>query len=63
MRDPYDHIKYTCIVLTEMPKGERPKRPSDMDDRLWEVCTACWKHTPDERAPISWVVEKLEKKN
>ncbi|GJJ07439.1 hypothetical protein Clacol_001641 [Clathrus columnatus] len=63
MRFPYDHIKLTTEVLIRMQDGERPNRPRDMSDQLWEVCTACWKPAPHERATIAWVVEILERPN
>lgn len=63
MCKPYSQTMLTWDIFTKIENNERPDRPQNMDDRLWEICTDCWKPEPAERATMASVVERFENPN
>eukprot|EP00842_Homolaphlyctis_polyrhiza_P006985 jgi/Hompol1/876/HPOL_005442-RA len=48
------------IVERWLKEGERPSRPSNAPDLLWDVIQACWDQDPQKRPPFYRIVQMLE---
>ena len=64
-RAPYDDLTNTALVVAEIAKGTRPKKPEDatnlgITDELWETVERCWSTEKDGRPSLGAVVSCLK---
>jgi serine/threonine protein kinase len=53
---PFNHRRYDTVVILDIIRGIRPRRPKDMSDDLWKLLGICWDEKPHKR-PTANVVE------
>ncbi|KAJ8515889.1 hypothetical protein ONZ45_g6752 [Pleurotus djamor] len=56
---PFGHIPERAFVRKVVDKQERPERPDNVDDEIWELLQKCWVHEPSERPPFAFVQTQL----
>ncbi|KAJ3319636.1 hypothetical protein HDV06_006198 [Boothiomyces sp. JEL0866] len=49
------------VVKEWIKEGERPYKPSNIPDSIWDVITSCWAHNPCERPSFAQISLKIQK--
>ncbi|KAG7100229.1 hypothetical protein E1B28_002003 [Marasmius oreades] len=55
-----EEASHDLHVLTKVCGGERPRRPSDMPDKLWALVVKCWNHRSELRPSSEEVSREVE---
>ncbi|KAK7054529.1 hypothetical protein VNI00_003727 [Paramarasmius palmivorus] len=58
-RPPFSDVSHDTQVLCKIYRGERPDRPCNMSDSLWNLVQACWHQKSECRPSAEHVVHEL----
>ncbi|KAG6867613.1 hypothetical protein C0993_000511, partial [Termitomyces sp. T159_Od127] len=58
---PFKSIVNMAQFRAVVARGERPKRPYQMDDKLWVLVEKCWRTDPSERPDFVYIKRVLAK--
>lgn len=63
-RRPFPEVRHDTAVIFKVVKGERPKRPQqiqqlELSDDIWEWVQMCWRHEPETRPSITSALNRL----
>jgi serine/threonine protein kinase len=54
-RIPFSQRRYDTVVILEVLRGVRPRRPADVSNNVWSLLQSCWSAEPSERPSASMV--------
>lgn len=57
---PYSHLRYDTVVITNVGRGDLPRRPTDFPDDIWSLLESCWNRIPQMRPHAEMVTSWLD---